>query len=201
MGGALTRFIRYLTHPQVLIDPAKAAPDWSLNAVGAARVAALAANPGALSATRRIISSAEVKALETARPLAKALGLSVEIRPDMHENDRSATGFLPPAEFEAVADQFFAHPAQSARGWETADHAQARILREVDACLSEPGQGDVLFVGHGGVGTLLFCALGGLPISRIHDQGPGGGGCWFGFDLADRKPHHGWQAMELLSAQ
>ena len=79
--------------------------------------------------------------------------------------------------------------------------AQARILREVDACLSEPGQGDVLFVGHGGVGTLLFCALGGLPISRIHDQGPGGGGCWFGFDLADRKPHHGWQAMELLSAQ
>ena len=197
----MTRTVRYLTHPQVLIDPATPIPDWSLNAVGAARVAALMANPGALGGTRRIISSAEVKALETARPLAEALGIAVEIRPDMHENDRSATGFLPPAEFEAVADQFFAHPAQSVRGWETADHAQARILREVNACLSEDGQGDVLFVGHGGVGTLLFCALGGLPISRAYDQGPGGGGCWFGFDLPDRKPHHGWQAMELLSTK
>lgn len=28
----------------------------------------------------------------------------------MHENDRSATGFLPPPEFEAVANQFFANP-------------------------------------------------------------------------------------------
>lgn len=91
----MTRTVRYLTHPQVQIDPAKPVPDWSLNATGAARVAALAADPGALGATRRIVSSAEVKALETARPLALALGLSVEIRPDMHENDRSATGFLP----------------------------------------------------------------------------------------------------------
>ena len=100
----MTRTVRYLTHPQVLIDPAKPVPDWSLNVVGAARVAALAAALGALSTTRRIISSAEVKALETARPLAEALGVPVEIRPEMHENDRSATGFLPPAEFEAVAD-------------------------------------------------------------------------------------------------
>lgn len=197
----MTRTVRYLTHPQVLIDPAKPVPDWSLNVEGAARVAALAAALGALSTTRRIISSAEVKALETARPLAEALGVPVEIRPEMHENDRSATGFLPPAEFEAVADQFFAHPGQSVRGWETADHAQARILREVNGCLSEGGQGDVLFVGHGGVGTLLFCALGGLPISRTYDQGPGGGGCWFAFDLTDRKPHQGWQMMETLSAK
>ena len=192
--------IRYLTHPQVRIDPGTPIPEWSLNATGAARVAALATDPGALTGTRHIISSAEVKALETARPLAAALGATLEIRPAMHENDRSATGFLPPEEFERVADQFFAQPEISVRGWETARQAQTRILREVEAVLARMPEGDLLFVGHGGVGTLLYCALAGQPISRAFDQGPGGGGCWFGFDRAARKPFHGWQVMETLSA-
>ncbi|MDB6454048.1 histidine phosphatase family protein [Falsirhodobacter sp. 20TX0035] len=189
----------YLTHPQVLIDPQKEVRRWSLNAVGAARVAALAGRPGALSATRRIISSDETKAIETAQPLARALGVGLEVRPAMHENDRSATGFLPPAEFEAVADAFFAEPARSVRGWETAEAAQRRILAEVEGCLAGPQDGDVLFVGHGGVGTLLFCALSGLAIDRRHDQGPGGGGCWFEFDLQTRTPPRGWQPMEALT--
>ena len=92
----------YLSHPQVRIDPAQDVPSWSLSPEGAARVEALAAR-GALAGISRVVSSAEVKALETARPLAASLGCTVEIRPRMHENDRSATGFLPPAEFEAVA--------------------------------------------------------------------------------------------------
>lgn len=190
---------RYLTHPQVLIDPAIPVPRWSLNAAGAARVAALAAAPGALRATRRIISSDEAKAIETAMPLAHALGLTVEIRPLMHENDRSATGFLPPTEFESMADAFFAQPDDSQRGWEPARTAQARILAEVDATLAMDSAGDVLFVGHGGVGTLLYCALSGQAIDRRFDQGPGGGGNWFGFDIDSRRAGPGWQAMESLA--
>lgn len=189
---------RYLTHPQVLIDPHKPVPNWSLNDVGRARVEALVQSLGALSGTTRIISSDETKALETAAPLAAALGIHVEVRPTMHENDRSATGFLPPPEFEAVANQFFAHPHNSIRGWETAYSAQQRILSEVQTVLDGHDTGDILFVGHGGVGTLLYCALAGLPIDRKYDQGPGGGGCWFEFDLQDRTPSGGWMAMELL---
>lgn len=195
----MSEIIRYLTHPQVLVDPDMPVPDWSLNATGAARVAVLAAQPGVLAGTRLVVSSAEVKALETARPLAKALDATLLIRPEMHENDRSATGFLPPAEFEHVADRFFATPDDSVRGWETARHAQARILRAVEACVAEAPAGDILFVGHGGVGTLLYCALAGLPISRAFDQGAGGGGCWFGFDRVRRVPFHGWKLMETLS--
>ena len=191
--------VRYLTHPQVLIDPAKEITDWSLNSVGTARVTALARQLGSLSATKRVISSPERKALETARPLATALGVSLEIRPLMHENDRSSTGFLPPEEFEKVADAFFANPSQSIRGWETAHDAQRRIMSEVELCLSYVVKGDVLFVGHGGVGTLLFCALTGATIDRRHDQGPGGGGCWFQFDSTDRRPPRPWQVMESLA--
>ena len=89
--------IRYLTHPQVAIDPAVPVPDWGLSDEGRARVAAVV-RASSLSGTTRIVSSAERKARETAGPIAEWLGLEVEIRPAMHENDRSATGFLPPEE-------------------------------------------------------------------------------------------------------
>lgn len=190
---------RYLTHPQIVVDPALDVPRWHLSDAGRARVAALAAS-GALQGTARIVSSGETKALETAQPLAEALGLTLEVRPAMHENDRSATGFLPPPEFEQVADRFFAEPDSSVRGWETAAAAQARILSEVRRCLARPGTGDVLFVGHGGVGTLLWCALAGRPISRTHDQGPGGGGNVFGFTWSPSAVLSAWQPMESLSA-
>jgi broad specificity phosphatase PhoE len=190
--------VRYLTHPQVLIEPMKEVPRWSLNEVGRARITALAAQLGCLSRTRRVISSDETKALETAGPLASALGVELEVRPLMHENDRSATGYLPQEEFEKVADAFFANPSRSVRGWETAEHAQHRIIKEVDACLAGPQDGDVLIVGHGGVGALLFCALSGNGINRRFDQGPGGGGCWFQFGLDERRPPRAWQPMEVL---
>lgn len=196
----MTRVARYLTHPQVLIDPGKAIPEWSLNSIGTARVVALATRLGALSRTRKVISSGEIKAIETARPLAEALGTALEIRLRMHENDRSSTGFLPPDEFERVADEFFANPSKSVRGWETAHDAQKRIVDEVEICLSDETEGDVLFVGHGGVGTLLFCALSGFEIDRRHDQGPGGGGFWFQFGISARRPLCGWQPMEALTS-
>ncbi|WP_171127021.1 MULTISPECIES: histidine phosphatase family protein [unclassified Ruegeria] len=193
------RVARYLTHPQVSIDPAVDVTRWSLNETGKIRVMHLAENLGALKHTTRIVSSLEVKALETAQPFADALGIGVELNPEMHENDRSSTGFLPPDVFEDVADQFFAQPECSVRGWERAIDAQARILNAVKACLPSGDGGDILFVGHGGVGTLLYCALSCLPIDRRYDQGPNGGGNWFQFSLDQMKPLQGWQPMETLS--
>ena len=193
----MTQIVRYLSHPQVLIDPAKPIPTWSLSEVGAKRVAVLAAS-GALSGTEHVISSTEIKAIETAAPLAEALGCRLVVREAMHENDRSATGFLPPDEFESVADQFFAHPSERVRGWETAKDAQERIVREVQDCLETCSLGDVLIVGHGGVGTLLFCYLSGVQISRRFDQGAGGGGCYFEFLAPSGKPPAGWKPLENL---
>jgi len=190
----MTTFVRYLTHPQVLIDPAVAVPSWSLSAVGRARVQGLVA-AGWLEGTTQVVSSAEQKAVETAEPLAAAMGVLLEIREGMHENDRSATGFLPPGEFECVINQFFAYPYQSIRGWEPAADAQARIVRETEAVLSRQHQGDVLFVGHGGVGTLLFCHYSKAVINRVHDQ-PSGGGHYFTMIKEDRRVVHAWRRME-----
>ena len=188
--------IRYLTHPQVEIDPAIPVPSWGLSAIGRARTQAIAAT-GRLSGTTQIISSAERKAIETAGIIAAKLNLDVEIRDAMHENDRSATGFLVPDEFEAVANQFFAQPETSIRGWERAIDAQSRIVREVEHVLARNRPGDVLFVGHGGVGTLLYCHYSGLAIDRAHDQ-PAGGGCFFAVTADGRRVQHAWCRLEGL---
>jgi len=184
----------YLTHPQVAIDPAVPMPDWGLSAIGRAR-AQIAAGQAWTRGLTRIVASAERKAIETAEILAAPRGLTIEIRERMHENDRSATGFLPPEEFERVADAFFAAPQESVRGWERAVDAQARILAEVESALAAHAGGDVAFVGHGGVGTLLWCALAGATIDRRHDQFPGGG-CLFSFDIATRRVQGGWRRIE-----
>ncbi|MBR9764953.1 MAG: histidine phosphatase family protein [Rhodobacteraceae bacterium] len=193
--------VHYLTHPQVHIDAEVEVTDWGLSDVGAARLTSLLGAPALLGVTR-IVSSAERKAMETATLLAADLGLSPEIRAAMHENDRSATGFLPPEQFEVAADAFFAAPDESYRGWETARAAQHRIVSEVNACLASQGDGDLLLVGHGGVGTLLYCALAGLPVDRCHDQaragGAPGGGNYFAFDSESRQPLHGWRPLEAL---
>ena len=191
--------VRYLTHPQVVIDPDVPVPQWGLSEIGAARVAGVAGSP-ALSQTVVAYASTETKAIETATPLAAAIPCPTVTREAMGENDRSATGFLPPPEFEAVADQFFARPQDSIRGWERAIDAQARIVAAVEAALAEAPAGDVLLVGHGAVGTLLWCHLAGEPIRRLRDQGPGtGGGNWFAFDRDSLNVNGHWRPMETMA--
>jgi broad specificity phosphatase PhoE len=190
--------VRYLTHPQVQIDPDVPVPQWGLSPIGRTRTEALV-QASWLANTTQIISSGERKAIETAEIIAGPSGIMIEIREAMHENDRSATGFLKPAEFEAVADQFFAQPHLSVRGWERAVDAQARIVRETEAVLARNHPGDVLFVGHGAVGTLLFCHTAGHAIDRRHDQ-PAGGGHVFAFTREARQVLHGWRRLEEIAA-
>lgn len=184
----------YITHPQVRIDADVPVPDWGLSDLGRARAQRMLGQAWVCS-IRRIVSSGERKAIETAEVLGRHLGIAPEIREMMHENDRSATGFLPPPEFEAVADQFFAHPETSIRGWERAIDAQSRIRAEVDEVLAGHTGGDIAFVGHGGVGTLLLLSLTGRPISRSADQ-PGGGGNYFTFTVPDLRPVHDWRPID-----
>lgn len=186
--------IRYLTHPQVLIDPEKPVPQWGLSEVGRERVRRFAES-ALLATTTQIISSAERKATETAQPIAAALRINLEVRAAMHENDRTSTGFLPPNEFEDLANAFFAQPSQSVRGWERAIDAQTRIVREVETVLKRNLVGDILFVGHGAVGTLLFCHYAKFAINRVHDQSPGGGH-YFTFLKESRRVQHPWRRME-----
>jgi broad specificity phosphatase PhoE len=178
----------------VNIDPMVPVSSWGLSSLGRTRTQALA-QAGSLAGTTRLISSAERKAIETAEIIGASLQLALEVREAMHENDRSATGYLPPEQFEAVANDFFAHPQTSVRGWERAIDAQSRIVGEVEAVLNHQFEGDVLFIGHGAVGTLLFCHYCGVAIDRKFDQPPGGGH-FFTMTREDRRVLHPWRRMD-----
>ena len=140
-----------------------------------------------------VVRSAETKAVETATPLAQALGCAMVVRERMGENDRSATGYLPPEAFETAAEAFFAAPETSYKGWETAASAQARITAAALQICSMQRQGDLAIVTHGAVGTLLYCALMREAISRQFDQ-PGQGHFWSA-ELPALLVTHGWQSI------
>jgi broad specificity phosphatase PhoE len=180
------------------MEPAVPVPSWGLSEVGRTRTQTLA-NAGSLANTTQIVCSGERKAMETAGIIAAKLNVTVELREAMHENDRSATGFLVPDEFETVANRFFAQPLVSIRGWERAIDAQLCIVREVELVLARDRAGDVLFVGHGAVGTLLFCHYSGAAIDRAYDQ-PAGGGHYFALVKDGRRVLHPWRRMECFPA-
>jgi len=189
----LRRRLSYVSHPEVAIDPDLPVPDWGLNPLGRGRVKALAAS-GWPRGPARLVSSPERKAQQTAALLAR--GAPFETHPRTGEIDRSATGYLPHARHEALADALFAHPAQSAEGWETAQAAQNRILLAFHEVSAVQQDDHLILVGHGGVGTLLWCALTHRPIARTEDQ-PGGGHVW-SISLPDHAILHPWRRFEEL---
>lgn len=182
----------FITHPEVVVDPSVPVPRWQLSDAGIRRMRAFVAEPF-LQDVETVWASSETKAIEAAGFLAARLGLGLSVLHDLHENDRSATGFLPPAEFERVADAFFAEPAVSVRGWERAVDALIRIATAVDRVLAGTPSGDVAIVAHGAVGTLLLSCYAGRPISRADDQ-PFQGHYW-SFEIDSRQVIHGWKPI------
>jgi broad specificity phosphatase PhoE len=182
----------FLTHADVVINPAIAITDWQLSERGRERIRAGLVQPWLPSVTA-IWSSAERKALDTAEILASHLGLDVQIKADLGENDRSSTGYLPRAEFERTAYVFFANPERSVRGWAPARVEQGGIVSACDAVGNTEQNGTPLIVSHGAVGALLLAHLLGQPISRELDQPRNEGGNWFSF--RDTAPC--WQAFDI----
>lgn len=186
----------FITHPNVVVSRDAPVPRWPLSELGRKRMRAGLAQPWVREISS-IYCSSEQKAVDGARILADHLGLSFTEIEDLGENDRSATGFLPPDEFEHVADQFFASPTVSVRGWERAADAQARIVKAVDGIAqNEKTKGAIAIVSHGAVGTLLYCHLAGVPIERRWDQPANGGGNYFRFTLSPPTVHSWWQPID-----
>jgi len=77
--------------------------------------------------------STEPRVIDSAEILANATALPFTQTHNSGERDRSSSGYLPPAEFEHVADPFLAYTTESARGWETANEAPSRVVKALSA--------------------------------------------------------------------
>ena len=132
--------VSFITHPDVVIDPAVPVPEWPLSARGRARMQRALALPFVAS-VGSVWCSNERKAVDGAGVLGAHLHLPVSQLAALGENDRSSTGYLPRAEFETVADAFFAQPELSVRGWERAIDAQGRIVAAIDHVIEASRRG------------------------------------------------------------
>jgi broad specificity phosphatase PhoE len=192
----MSRSLYFVTHPEVVIDPAIPVPQWPLAERGRSRMRCLLSQDW-MPHVAAIYCSTEQKAIDGATILSEALDMPFHPVVALGENDRSATGYLPQTEFEATADAFFARPRERIRGWERAIDAQARIRGAVEHLgAMTPGTGPIVIVSHGGVGTLLLCHLKGVSISRTEEQPGAAGGNYFLFHMPEGLLVHGWKPIE-----
>jgi broad specificity phosphatase PhoE len=150
-----------------------------------------------LAHVEALYCSTEQKAIDGATILSEARGIPVQQVVALGENDRTATGYLPQAEFDATVEAFFARPHESIRGWERAIDAQTRIVEAVaHRAATVSGTGPMAVVSHGGAGALLLCHLTGVLISRTAEQPGASGGNYFLFEMPERLLIHGWKSIE-----
>jgi len=187
--------VYFITHPDVLIDPAVPIPLWRLSPRGVERMERIA-NLEWVADIDTIYCSKEAKAVDGAEILSRLCHAPIYQLVQLGENDRSATGYLPKREFEATADEFFAKPLHNVRGWESASAAQARIVSAIQfAVKARTDSRTMAVVSHGGVGGLLLCHLKQRPISRLEDQPEGTGGNYFLFEMPGAALVHGWKSI------
>jgi broad specificity phosphatase PhoE len=184
--------VHVVTHPEVRVEPDVPVPEWGLSEAGRDRPAHLLPLPWVPRLTR-VVPSGEREALETAQALAAAAGLPVEVDPELGENDRSATGFLhrlPAAGGVRGAGRRVLRPS----GRERAGRGTRGRRAAADRRRGRPRggrRGRRRGAGPpGGVGTLLLCALLGVPIDRRHDR-PGQGSV-FSYDPCTGRGAHPW---------
>jgi 2,3-bisphosphoglycerate-dependent phosphoglycerate mutase len=137
-------------------SPAVPAREWPLSPTGqsdAERLAELLA-PYAPAA---IIASDELKARQTAQPLAERLDLPIGVLAGLHEHERRTVGYLDDEAFQATMTRFFAEPDALVFGEETAWQALSRFEAAVGDALKHTS-GDIAVFTHGTVMSLFVAA-------------------------------------------
>lgn len=186
--------VYFISHPEVIVRTDVPVTQWELSPKGLARLERMLEQPWVAS-IGSVFCSTERKAVIAAERLAHVRRLTPVALHDLGEMDRSSTGVLPPDEFNRVADEFFAQPTESVRGWERAVDAQVRIVEAVKREITlAPGDASIAIVSHGGVGALLKCHLRHVPIHRREDQPSQGH--YFVFEVPSWKLRSDWRAVD-----
>ena len=154
-----------IRHAAPAKDRAVPAREWALSPSGRAdaeRLAEILAPfapaiiiPGVPAA---IVASDELKARQTAQPLADRLGMTVEVMAGLHEHERRTADYLDDETFQATMARFFAEPDTLVFGEETASQALERFSRAVEDVLARHPEGDIIIVTHGTVISLFVGA-------------------------------------------
>lgn len=115
----------------------------------------------------RLISSDEPKAIETAKPIAEATGLDIEVDRGVREHDRTGAKYLPSDDWRALVIDSLRRPEELVLGAETTGDAGRRFGQAVSDIASRSDDGDVVIVSHGAAMSAFLAQLTGLDVVEI----------------------------------
>jgi probable phosphoglycerate mutase len=113
----------------------------------------------------RVVSSPLRRAVETATPVARALGLEVEVDHGLCEYDRAADSYIPMEEMRAEKDERWLAMVEGRWedfGGENPEQFRARIVPCLDRIVATSPGRRVAAICHGGVVNVYLAALLGL---------------------------------------
>lgn len=145
----------FVRHSLPVIDPAIPARAWRLSPEGQQRCRLLAVQLAKFK-PRRIVTSIEPKAVETAQIIAAVLGMPYQSAAGLHEHARSQVKHTSQGFFESSVREFFARLDRLSFGDETADQTYTRFSRAVTSTQDRyPGETPLVIVTHGTVISLF----------------------------------------------
>ncbi len=112
-----------------------------------------------------VLSSPKLRAIQTAQPIADALGLGIEIVDGIVEYDVQSDSYIPMEELRATNDpqlQAMAEGRWESFGGEPTHEFRARIERTVDEIVATNAGRKIVAVCHGGVVNVALALLLGL---------------------------------------
>ncbi|MFC9786800.1 histidine phosphatase family protein [Rhodococcus sp. NPDC127528] len=155
--------IRHALPERILTADSPAGADPALTTEGRAQAARL---PGALAPypISAIVSSPQLRARETAAPLATALDLTVTADPDLAEYDYGRAHYVPIHEAKQIAPDTYARIlAGHLPDFVDADAFRSRVLDGIDRVVANADHEDtVAVIAHGGVVNVYLQHLLGL---------------------------------------
>lgn len=152
----MTRLV-VIRHAETRVDPAVAAHQWSLAERAHDSCRQLAARLESLSLSR-IVTSEELKAAETGRMIAEALGVPYESAPGLQEHDRTGVPVMEPDEWRLALTTFFGRPDSLVLGKATALASRDRFAAALGRVLADHGGERLAVVSHATVISLFVAA-------------------------------------------
>jgi glucosyl-3-phosphoglycerate phosphatase len=136
-----------------------------------------------------IASSDLCRAVQTARPLAELLGLSVALDPRLRERSLGAWEGLTRDEVVRRHPEEYAHWLAGREVHQDGGESRAELTERVTAALAATEDGTVVLVTHSATAMALTGRLLGLPVTGWRAVGPLANGRWSEFT----RDEHGWR--------
>lgn len=154
----MIRRLALVRHSIPAIDETVPANEWRLSDEGRTRCRDSVDTLRGL-ATRRIFTSHEPKAIETAEELGRELGLPVVIASGVHEHERPRLPFYDQSTWHRMVADLFAKPDTLVFGNETANQARSRFVEAVNELARSTPDEDLIVVTHGTVISLYLAQI------------------------------------------